>query len=52
MRYRRVRIEGGYYFFTVALADRKSDLLVANIDAFRAAARRLGSNAQHIKLIS
>jgi putative transposase len=39
MKYRRVRIEGGCYFFTVALADRKSDLLVANIDALRAAVR-------------
>lgn len=33
--YRRLFVPGGTYFFTVALADRASDLLVAEIDAFR-----------------
>jgi putative transposase len=38
--YRRSRIAGGTYFFTVALADRRSDLLVREIDALRAAVAR------------
>lgn len=37
--YRRNRIAGGTYFFTVNLLDRRSDLLVAQIDALRAAVR-------------
>lgn len=37
MEYRRARIAGGCYFFTVALADRSSDLLIAHIDTLRAA---------------
>ena len=35
--YRRLRIEGGTHFFTVTLADRRSDLLVRRIDLLRAA---------------
>jgi hypothetical protein len=27
-RYRRVKLEGGAFFFTLAVADRSSDLLV------------------------
>jgi putative transposase len=38
-RYRRVKIEGGCYFFTVVLADRTSDLLVRQIERFREAYR-------------
>lgn len=34
-RYRRVRIDGGVFFFTVTLADRSSDLLVRQIDRLR-----------------
>jgi putative transposase len=34
-RYRRVKIEGGCYFFTVTLADRSSDILVRQIDRLR-----------------
>jgi REP element-mobilizing transposase RayT len=34
-RYRRVRIEGGWFFFTVTLADRSSDLLVRHIERLR-----------------
>jgi putative transposase len=34
-RYRRVKIAGGLFFFTVALADRSSDLLVREIDRLR-----------------
>ncbi len=37
--YRRVRIPGGTYFFTVTLRDRSSDLLVARIDLLRSAVR-------------
>ena len=43
-RYRRFKVEGGVYFFTVVLADRSSDLLVREVDrlrmAYRNAARR------------
>jgi putative transposase len=34
-RYRRAKVEGGTFFFTVALADRSSDLLVRHIDRLR-----------------
>ena len=34
-RYRRNKIEGGLYFFTVTLVDRKSDLLVREVDRLR-----------------
>jgi putative transposase len=34
-RYRRAKVEGGVFFFTVALADRSSDLLVQQIDRLR-----------------
>jgi putative transposase len=39
MHYRRSKTEGGTYFFTVNLADRRSELLVQNIDALRHAMR-------------
>jgi REP element-mobilizing transposase RayT len=39
-QYRRNRIEGGIYFFTLALADRRSDLLVKEVDALRASVSR------------
>lgn len=38
--YRRNYIAGGTYFFTVALADRRGDLLLREIAALRAAVRR------------
>jgi putative transposase len=38
--YRRNYVEGGTYFFTVALADRRSDLLVKEVAALRAAVSR------------
>jgi putative transposase len=34
-RYRRAKIEGGVFFFTVALADRSSDILIRHIDRLR-----------------
>jgi putative transposase len=34
-RYRRVKVEGGTFFFTLTLADRSSDLLTRDIDRFR-----------------
>jgi putative transposase len=37
MEYRRAYVKGGCYFFTVNLADRKSDLLIRHIDTLRAA---------------
>ena len=36
-RYRRAKIEGGAFFFTLALADRSDDLLVRQIDRLRSA---------------
>lgn len=39
--YRRNRVTGGCYFFTVNLADRTSHLLVDHIDALRAAFREV-----------
>ena len=37
MHYRRSRIAGGTWFFTVNLHDRRSDLLVRHVDALRSA---------------
>jgi putative transposase len=37
--YRRNRVPGGTYFVTVTLCDRRSDLLVRQIDALRSAVR-------------
>jgi len=34
-RYRRAKIDGGVFFFTVTLADRSSDLLLRHIDRLR-----------------
>jgi putative transposase len=39
--YRRNRISGATYFFTVNLLDRRSDLLVVQIDALRDAVRKV-----------
>jgi putative transposase len=38
-RYHRAKIPGGVFFFTVTLADRRSDLLVRHIDRLRATYR-------------
>jgi putative transposase len=38
-RYRRAKLDGGTFFFTLALADRSSNLLVAEIDRLRHAYR-------------
>jgi putative transposase len=40
--YRRNRVPGGIFFFTVNLFDRRSNLLVTQIDALRDAVRRVG----------
>jgi putative transposase len=39
--YRRQRVPGGTYFFTVNLLERKSRLLVDQIEALRAAVRKV-----------
>ncbi|MBK5958297.1 hypothetical protein CCR97_08740 [Rhodoplanes elegans] len=39
VRYRRNFVQGGTYFFTVTLADRRSRVLVDHVDALRAAFR-------------
>ncbi len=41
MRYRRARVGGATYFFTVNLADRSSRLLVDRVDVLRDAVRRV-----------
>jgi putative transposase len=43
--YRRNRVPGGTYFFTVTLHDRSSDLLVTQIDALRAAVRQTATKS-------
>jgi putative transposase len=43
--YRRNRVPGGTYFFTVNLLDRRSDLLVREVDTFREAVRRVRAKA-------
>lgn len=40
-RYRRLRIPGGSYFFTVNLADRRTRLLVDRIDLLRSACQQV-----------
>src|SRR5262245_16696869 len=40
-RYRRAKVEGGTFFFTLALADRSSDLLVRHIEQLRASYSRV-----------
>jgi putative transposase len=39
--YRRNRVPGGTYFFTVALLDRRADLLVRHVDVLREVVRRV-----------
>ena len=48
VRYRRNRIAGATYFFTVTLRDRRSDLLVREIDALRDAWRMAARRVPHI----
>ena len=48
VRYRRNRIAGATYFFTVTLRDRRSDLLVREIDALRAAWRAAAKRIPHV----
>jgi putative transposase len=43
--YRRNRVPGGTYFFTVNLLDRRSDLLVARIDGLRNAVRQVAAKS-------
>ncbi len=43
--YRRNRVPGGTFFFTVNLLDRRSTLLVSRIDALRAAVRQVRARA-------
>jgi putative transposase len=43
--YRRNRVPGGTFFFTVNLYDRRSRLLTANIDALRDAVRQVRARA-------
>ena len=47
VKYRRNRIAGATYFFTVTLRDRRSDLLVREIDALRDAWRKAAGRLPH-----
>lgn len=47
VRYRRNRIAGATYFFTVTLRDRRSDLLVREIEALREAWCKAASRMPH-----
>ncbi len=47
MRYRRARVPGGTYFFTVNLAERKRTLLVDHIDDLRNAVRKVLTDHLH-----
>jgi len=38
-QYRRAKIEGGTFFFTVTLAERRSDFLIRHVDSLRRAYR-------------
>jgi putative transposase len=44
--YRRNRVPGGTFFFTVNLLDRRSDLLVTRIDALRDSVRSGGETEE------
>jgi len=46
--YRRNRIPGATYFFTVNLLDRRSDLLVAHIDAYAPPCARCAGDTRSI----
>ncbi len=43
--YRRNRVPGGTYFFTINLRDRSSDLLITQIDALRTAVRQVAAKS-------
>ena len=47
VRYRRNRVVGATYFFTVTLRDRRSNLLVREIDALREAWRKAAHRVPH-----
>ena len=47
VRYRRNRVCGGTYFFTVTLRDRRSDLLVRQIDLLRTSWRTARARIPH-----
>ena len=47
VRYRRNRVPGGTFFFTVTLRDRKSDLLVRHVDALRESWQRARVRVPH-----
>ena len=44
--YRRNRVPGGTFFFTVNLLDRRSDLLVTQIDRLRDVVRRVRARTE------
>src|SRR5437868_9374434 len=45
-QYRRVKIKGGVFFFTVTLANRSSDVLVRHIDRLRQVYASVGQRYQ------
>jgi len=47
VQYRRNRVDGGTYFFTVTLHDRRGDALVRHVEALRTAWRRARARVPH-----
>lgn len=47
VNYRRNRLHGGTYFFTVTLRDRMSDLLISEVDALRSSWKRAAERVPH-----
>lgn len=50
--YRRNRVSGGTYFFTVTLRNRRSDVLVRHVDALRDAWRSARTRVPHAVIAS
>jgi putative transposase len=47
VNYRRNRLDGGVYFFTATLRDRRSDLLTREIEALRTSWKRAADRVPH-----
>lgn len=52
VRYSRNRIADATYFFAVTLRDRRSDLLVREIEALREAWRKAASRVPHTAIVA
>ena len=52
VQYRRNRVSGGTYFFTVTLRNLRSDVLVRHVDALRDAWRSARTRVPHVVIAS